>query len=392
MSKSWYSIKALASGDYKVAIHEEIGAWGVTAASFMREWAEIPARASVTLSIQSPGGDVSEGLAIYNTIQRHEGFVIARIEGLAASMASVIAMAADEIVMPANSYMMIHNPWTVAAGDAESLRDVADVLDRLQSSIVSIYAGRTGKADDEVRALMAKDKWMDARECLALGFCHAIEEPLAVAATFDASRFFMQAPNLSTEEEDPVIETDAPSVAPAPDETPAPDAPVESPVESEPTPADKPAPDEPVLPDTGTGSPGILDRMRATVARLLSGRAPEPPASGHDPAALVARVDSLESELATAREEIARYQGQEQEIASLLAQLEDAKSSRARDIAQAVATLGFESGKVDQLPPVGDAEPAPDIVEQFRSLRGREAAQFWAANKDALVKRLDGKS
>lgn len=192
MPKSWYSIRAAAAGSDTVeaAIHDEIGYWGVTGSAFISDLkAQVgPTTKAINLSINSPGGSVFDGWAIFNALKATKIPVNVTVMGIAASMASVIAMAGTTIKMPANSMMMVHNAISGVYGDAADMRDVADVLDKIDNSIVATYVARTGKTEDEVRALMANDTFMTAAEALDLGFATEVTDPIEAKATYDIER------------------------------------------------------------------------------------------------------------------------------------------------------------------------------------------------------------
>lgn len=130
---------------------------------------------AVTVNINSPGGSVTDALAIYNALRSHQGTVTARVEGLAASAATLVMLAADEIVMAERALLMVHNPWVAAIGDAEEMRKTAEALDVHAEEMVQLYAERTGKERGEVEAIMAAETWMNAEEAVAAGFAHRIE-------------------------------------------------------------------------------------------------------------------------------------------------------------------------------------------------------------------------
>lgn len=136
----------------------------------------------VTLHINSGGGDVFEAVAIVAAIKQHKGRVTASIEGLAASAASVISCAAEECTIYEGSFVMVHDPWAFATGDAESLRDVADRLDKTRDSIASQYASKTGRDVEEMKGLMADETWMDASEAVEMGFADNVDGTSAIAA------------------------------------------------------------------------------------------------------------------------------------------------------------------------------------------------------------------
>ncbi|MEK3718861.1 head maturation protease, ClpP-related [Paenibacillus sp. FSL R7-0333] len=146
---------------------------------------------TIHLYINSPGGSVFEGIAIHNMLVRHKARIIAHIDALAASIASVIAMAADEIRMPKNSMMMIHNPWTFAIGNATELRKAADDLDRIGQSAIQSYLQKAGeKLDDEtLKNLLDAETWLSADEALGYGLCDVVEEANQMAASISEALF-----------------------------------------------------------------------------------------------------------------------------------------------------------------------------------------------------------
>jgi len=133
---------------------------------------------NVTVRINSPGGDVMAGAEIYSALREHsmngEGRVKIVITALAASAASVIAMAGDEIAMYPTSYMLIHNPWSVAAGDARKMRKTAKVLDEIAEGLINAYEQRTGKSRDELERMLDAETWMSAGTCVEEGFADYI--------------------------------------------------------------------------------------------------------------------------------------------------------------------------------------------------------------------------
>ena len=185
---SWYTIRAR-DGGAEVAIHDEIGAQGVSAKGFLAELGAIPDGAPILVRINSPGGSVFDAVAIHNAIKRHEGTVTVWIDGIAASAASYIAMAGDEIVMPENAFLMIHDPSGLVMGTAEDMRAMAEALDKVKGSLVSGYAAKSGRTPEEVSALMAAETWFDASDAVAQGFADRLIEPVRIAANFDIGRF-----------------------------------------------------------------------------------------------------------------------------------------------------------------------------------------------------------
>jgi ATP-dependent Clp endopeptidase proteolytic subunit ClpP len=131
----------------------------------------------ITVRINSPGGSVFDGFAIYNLLRAHNGSVTVHVDGLAASAASVVAMAGDDVVMGAASMMMIHDPWTMSVGDASEMRKTAETLDKIRDSIVDAYASKAADMDrDEIAKMMAEETWMTASEAQGFGFANKLEE------------------------------------------------------------------------------------------------------------------------------------------------------------------------------------------------------------------------
>jgi ATP-dependent Clp protease, protease subunit len=174
-----------------VFLYEEIGFWGVNAQDFTREINALDV-ATIHLHINSPGGSVFDGMAMANALREHKAKVIVHIDALAASIATIIALAGDEVHMADNAFFMIHNAWTLSMGNAEDLRKDASLLDKMDTAIVNQYMKRTNEDEKQVRAWMAEEKWFDAQEALDAGFIDKIvgeevEEALDAAAMFDLS-------------------------------------------------------------------------------------------------------------------------------------------------------------------------------------------------------------
>ena len=180
-NNTWYNMTA-AEGETsaEISIYDAIGSFDVNAKQFVDELKEINAD-TINLRINSPGGSVIDGNAMFNALQRHPAKVITHIDGLAASMASVIAMAGDEVHMADNALLMIHNPWTFSMGDADELRADADLLDKMSASILSSY-GRSQYEVDELKNLMDEETWFTAQEAFDAGFVDHISTGLRAAA------------------------------------------------------------------------------------------------------------------------------------------------------------------------------------------------------------------
>jgi len=196
MKSPWFTIINKANAKTKsaeVLLYGEIGGgWygeGVEAKAFAKEFDAIDKEADITLRIHSPGGSVFDGLAIYNIVDKRRDKVTAHVDGLAASAASFIAMAAGRVVMPKTSRLMIHDAQGFVVGDSEDMKKTADLLDRESDRIADIYAGKTGKTRSDMRALMRASTWMDGDEALASGFADEVTDKASVKNEFDLSNF-----------------------------------------------------------------------------------------------------------------------------------------------------------------------------------------------------------
>jgi len=189
MNKNWYNIKAEASSkSADVYIFDEIGTFGLTAQSFIEEiksYKDTP----MSLHINCVGGDVFEGMAIYNVLKKRTAKTTVYIEGIAASMGSVIALAGDEVVMAENSLFMIHNAWGGAMGEATEIRKTAALLDKISGEIADIYTKKTNLPYNRVKEMMDEETWLSADEAYNLGFIDSISDAIKVAAKYDVSKF-----------------------------------------------------------------------------------------------------------------------------------------------------------------------------------------------------------
>lgn len=159
----------------------------------------------LSLRINSAGGYVMEGLAIIAALRAYQGRITVYIDGLAASMASVIAMMGDEIIIAETAQLMIHNPWDVAVGDAPELRRAADKLDQIRNQLVTIYAKRTGLPEGELIGLMDAETWFTAEQALAKGFVTSIADSLRIAALADIVPFGFRHPPSKLLTQEPIM-------------------------------------------------------------------------------------------------------------------------------------------------------------------------------------------
>lgn len=187
----WYSFKNKTSKVAEVYIYDEIGYFGVTAKDFTDELRTITAD-TIELHLNTPGGDVFDGLAIYAALQQHPARVVATVDALAASAGSFIAMAGDEVVMARNATVMIHDAFGLALGNAADMADMAERLDKVSDNLASIYAERAGGDVAAWRTAMRAETWYDADEAVEAGLADRVlgaGRDDAAKDTFDLSVF-----------------------------------------------------------------------------------------------------------------------------------------------------------------------------------------------------------
>lgn len=188
MNENWYNINSKASKVVDVYIFDEIGMGGVNAQGFIEEIKSFK-DSPMNLHINCVGGDVFDGMAIYNIIKKRTATTTVYIEGIAASMGSVIALAANKVVMAENSLFMIHNAWGGAMGEAKEMKKTAKLLDKISGEIADIYVKKTKLPYDKVKEMMDEETWLNAEEALELGFIDSISDAIKVAAKYDVSKF-----------------------------------------------------------------------------------------------------------------------------------------------------------------------------------------------------------
>ena len=185
MAQKYYEIKNAAADTAEVWIYEQIGEdWfseGVAAKTFCKDLAALKV-SNIDLHINSPGGSVFDGQAIYNALVRHPATVTTYVDGLAASIASVIALAGDKVCMADNALFMIHNPWGIAQGNSADLRQYADVLDKVRETIVNVYGKKCTMGVAEIIAAMDAETWLTAAEAQAFGFVDEVTTGTAANA------------------------------------------------------------------------------------------------------------------------------------------------------------------------------------------------------------------
>lgn len=189
--RRWYTVKAAAQSDpAEVLIYDEIGAGyfggGISAEQFVADvkGLNLSSGAMLRVRINSPGGDLFDGTTIYNFLRSTDLNINVRIDGVAASAASIIAMAGNTVTMPENSFLMIHNPWMLVAGDARLLRKIADDLDVLREGAISTYKSRAGDnlSRDEIGDMLDAETWIGAQDAVKYGFADHVDVPVKAAA------------------------------------------------------------------------------------------------------------------------------------------------------------------------------------------------------------------
>jgi ATP-dependent Clp endopeptidase proteolytic subunit ClpP len=339
--RSWYAIQSTDDRDtdesVEVSIYDEIGFGGVTAKQFSADLKKLKGQ-HIDLRINSVGGSVIEGAAIFNALKRHKGGLTVHIDGLAASMASVIAMAGEETRIAENALLMIHNPWSMTMGDAADLRKEADVLDKLKATLVNAYVRKTGQPRAAIEQMMDDEKWMDAQEALELGFVDEIDAPIAAAASVtpeQARARFAQFQN---------------------------------------TMASKPAP-EPAAPVDTVAEDNMNSELQAKVDALQA----DLDAKNAAEAVQAQAAEDLAKELETLKAEVERLAAEsaskDEEIATLRAE----QKSAGEQAAAIVASVGIDTAATPVVPELTAAQ-------KFAALEGPEATQFFRANKAEILK------
>lgn len=179
-----FTIKAQANNEAELFIYGPIGREDNNPTEFITQLKAINAN-TLHIHINSPGGDMFAGHAIYGMIKNFKGKKITHIDGLAASAASIIAMAGDEIVMPKNTLLMIHNASTIAYGDSQEFSRVADNLVKMNQTMQAVYAAKTKLPPEQITAMMDKETWLTAAEAKELGFIDTVTNEIELDSYFD---------------------------------------------------------------------------------------------------------------------------------------------------------------------------------------------------------------
>ena len=193
--KKFWEFKAAAPKKGELYLYGEISDvswWGdeVTPAQFQKDLAALGDIDTLDVYVNSPGGDVFAGITIYNILKRHPAAVNVHVDGLAASAASIVAMAGDKIIMPKAATMMIHNAWSGGWGNKTKLQKLVDELKRIDGQLADIYASRTKKDKADIVGWLDAERWMSGDEAFTDGFCDEVEENKQIAACADAEKYF----------------------------------------------------------------------------------------------------------------------------------------------------------------------------------------------------------
>jgi ATP-dependent Clp endopeptidase proteolytic subunit ClpP len=328
---TWYAISPKAElKQTEISIFDEIGMWGVSAKQFISDLQRVPADHSILLRIHSPGGEVFDGNAIANALQRR-GNVEVQIEGLAASMATVISLSGAPVKMAENGFYMIHNPWGMAMGDAAELRDQAELLDKIRLNMVNAYAAKSGQSAEQITEWMDAETWFTAAEAQAAGFIDEVTDGMAIAATankFSRLAKFKNPPaDLTASASRMQIEAQNPPAAATQVQDPI-EATVVDPVAPVAPPEVDPASVDPVAPVAIAAADSILAKYNAIVAERES---------------LRAELGAVKSQLSLEREALARLEASlGLAAARVVPVIENASPEAADPVAEYIAAV--ESG------------------------------------------------
>ncbi|WP_438863773.1 head maturation protease, ClpP-related [Neptunicella sp.] len=181
MAKGFFKIENAAPGKINLHINGVVGDWGNSSDDVIYQ-IENQTADEINVFIQSPGGSAFEGIAIYNVLRKHSAKVVTHILGAAASAASIIFMAGDERIMPANTYLMIHEPTLGIYGKAKELREAADFLDGMTTALAATYSPYINIDDGELMKMLVAESWINATDALEMGFATTVDDEIKIAA------------------------------------------------------------------------------------------------------------------------------------------------------------------------------------------------------------------
>lgn len=366
MKKSWFTVQAAADGrTAQVAVRGYIGEWGVTDRDFIAAVEAHGEVDTIDVAINSRGGEVDHALSIFNFLKTHPARVNMRVDGVAMSAASIVLMAGDDIAMPANAILMVHQPRGYGAETADEHRQLAAVLDTFEAALLETYLARTGKTAAELTAMLADETFMTAKEAVENGFADRVI-PLQAEARAASAVAYAAALDIP---EDVLARAQAEALA-DPGTPPAP-----SPEDDAPSPEDDgegdDADDEPIVIPESLSS-------RIAAAATAAGLAEFIPCFALDGA--LTDMAGAQQALADAREvvDLCAMVGQAEQAAPLIAQR--ASLADARKTLQARMAEIDESSHTDStMPPAG----AVGASDDNSSTTTASSHSIWAARRKA---------
>jgi len=185
--RDWYSMNT-SEGQTEVLIYDVIGWPFIDANTFTRELSRIRSK-EITIGINSPGGDVFDGNAILGAIERHPARIITRIDGVAASMASIVALGGDEVQIAESAYFMMHNPWTIAMGDYRDFKKEFEILEDVAGTMAKTYSDRASVSIEEARSMMDAETWISGQKLVDQGFADKVSGRKKAKNKFDMSMY-----------------------------------------------------------------------------------------------------------------------------------------------------------------------------------------------------------
>ena len=363
----------------RVDIMGPIGGWDVSGSEFLRELKDLGDVDSIDLRIHSPGGSVLDGWAIANGIKNHPAHVVARVEGLAASMGSVVLMSADEIEVPQNAYVMIHNVSGGAFGEADELESMAALMRKLQDDVTDFYANATGKDREEIAEMMAAETWMNGEDAVEHGFATRVLEPVKAAACADLETLVSKFENvpeavLELQAEEPDLEQDQVEEVEALEEDQAQESDDQEAAEIE-------ADQEEIEKE-------LQDEVKAkaelsTWGRILAALSGDKSADNHGESsakAALVRAEKLEAELSGRVDELEKIQD---ELEILRAENKELESC-ALTVESRLIECGFDFAEASDLP-APNANKIGNVLETYLAMQpGQERREFFAKNRKEI--------
>lgn len=363
----------------RVDIMGPIGGWDVSGSEFLRELKDLGDVDSIDLRIHSPGGSVLDGWAIANGIKNHPAHVVARVEGLAASMGSVVLMSADEIEVPQNAYVMIHNVSGGAFGEADELESMAALMRKLQDDVTDFYANATGKDREEIAEMMAAETWMNGEDAVEHGFATRVLEPVKAAACADLETLVSKFENvpeavLELQAQEPDLEQDQVEEVEALEED-------EAQGSDDQDSADIEADQEEIEKE-------LQDEVKAkaelsTWGRILAALSGDKSADNHEGSsakAALQRAEKLEAELSGRVDELEKIQD---ELEILRAENKELESC-ALTVESRLIECGFDFAEASDLP-APNAKNVGNVLETYLAMQpGQERREFFAKNRKEI--------